>query len=69
MKMLIGNKCDMTEQRVVSKEIGKKIALDYGIRFLETSAKTNVHIDTAFYNLAQAILDKVLPMNDLTYIF
>lgn len=27
--------------------------------FLETSAKANVHIDTAFYELAEAILDKV----------
>ncbi|KIH43613.1 hypothetical protein ANCDUO_26377, partial [Ancylostoma duodenale] len=26
--------------------------------FLETSAKANIHIDTAFYDLAEAILDK-----------
>uniref|UniRef100_A0A1I7WGA7 Kinesin motor domain-containing protein n=1 Tax=Heterorhabditis bacteriophora TaxID=37862 RepID=A0A1I7WGA7_HETBA len=32
---------------------------DHGIRFLETSAKANIHIDTAFYELAEAILDKV----------
>lgn len=59
VKMLLGNKCDMTERRVVSKERGEKIAEDHGIRFLETSAKANVHIDTAFYELAEAILDKV----------
>ncbi|VDP22152.1 unnamed protein product [Heligmosomoides polygyrus] len=59
VKMLLGNKCDMTERRVVSRERGEKIAKDHMIRFLETSAKANIHIDIAFYELAEAILDKV----------
>ncbi|KAK6014547.1 Ras family protein [Ostertagia ostertagi] len=59
VKMLLGNKCDMTERRVVSRERGEKIAKDHMIRFLETSAKANIHIDTAFYELAEAILDKM----------
>ncbi|EYC37771.1 hypothetical protein Y032_0766g2167 [Ancylostoma ceylanicum] len=58
VKMLLGNKCDMTERRVVSRERGEKIAKDHDIKFLETSAKANIHIDTAFYDLAEAILDK-----------
>lgn len=58
-KMLLGNKCDMAERRVVSRERGEKIASDHGIRFLETSAKSNIQIDKAFYDLAEAILDKV----------
>lgn len=57
--MLLGNKCDMTDRRVVSKERGEKIAIDHQIRFLETSAKANINIDKAFYDLAEAILDKV----------
>ncbi|WKX87921.1 hypothetical protein Q1695_007938 [Nippostrongylus brasiliensis] len=59
VKMLLGNKCDMTERRVVSRERGEKIAKDHMIRFLETSAKANIHVDTAFYELAEAILDKI----------
>ncbi|ETN69598.1 Ras family protein [Necator americanus] len=59
VKMLTRNKCDMTERRVVSRERGEKIAKDHDIRFLETSAKANIHIDTAFYELAEAILDKM----------
>ncbi|CAD6196179.1 unnamed protein product [Caenorhabditis auriculariae] len=59
VKMLLGNKCDMTERRVVSRERGEKIAADHNIKFLETSAKMNVHIDTAFYDLAEAILEKM----------
>ena len=58
--MLLGNKCDMSDRRVVSKERGEKIAVDYQIRFLETSAKANINIDKAFYDLAEAILDKVI---------
>lgn len=58
-KMLLGNKCDMADRRVVSRERGEKIANDHGIRFLETSAKANIQIDKAFYDLAEAILDKV----------
>lgn len=57
--MLLGNKCDMVDRRVVSKERGEKIAVDHGIRFLETSAKADINIDTAFYDLARAILEKV----------
>jgi len=59
VKMLLGNKCDMTDRRVVSKERGETIAIDHQIRFLETSAKSNINIDKAFYDLAEAILDKM----------
>ncbi|CAB3408016.1 unnamed protein product [Caenorhabditis bovis] len=59
VKMLLGNKCDITERRAVSREMGEKIAADHNIKFHETSAKMNVHIDTAFYDLAEAILAKM----------
>jgi len=58
-KMLLGNKCDMADKRMVSKERGEQIAREHGIRFLETSAKANINIDKAFYDLAEAILDKM----------
>ncbi|KJH45654.1 Ras family protein [Dictyocaulus viviparus] len=56
VKMILGNKCDMTERRVVSRERGKRLPRTMA---LETSAKANIHIDTAFYELAEAILDKM----------
>lgn len=49
----------MSDRRVVSKERGERIAIDHGVRFLETSAKANINIDKAFYDLAEAILDNV----------
>jgi Ras-related protein Rab-10 len=57
-KMILGNKCDMEDKRMVSKERGESIAREHNIRFLETSAKANVNIENAFLSLAEAILDK-----------
>lgn len=57
-KMILGNKCDMEDKRVISKERGETIARENGIRFLETSAKTNVNIERAFMDLSESILDK-----------
>ena len=57
-KMILGNKCDIDGKRAVSKERGEAIAREYGVPFLETSAKANTNIDKAFNDLATAILDK-----------
>lgn len=35
-----------------------QIALEHGIKFMETSAKNNINIDRAFHELAEAILNK-----------
>lgn len=35
-----------------------QIAREHGIRFKETSAKSNINIERAFCELAEAILDK-----------
>ncbi|KAH3764934.1 RAB GTPase protein B1C [Pelomyxa schiedti] len=58
--MLIGNKCDLENSRVVSTEEGKKFAQDNGLFFMETSAKTAQGVDEAFINTAKAIFDNVL---------
>ncbi|PWA26293.1 hypothetical protein CCH79_00020323 [Gambusia affinis] len=44
-KMILGNKCDMNDKRQVSKERGEKLAIDYGIKFLETSAKSSINVE------------------------
>uniref|UniRef100_A0A914LLV1 Ras-related protein Rab-10 n=1 Tax=Meloidogyne incognita TaxID=6306 RepID=A0A914LLV1_MELIC len=66
VKMLLGNKCDMSDRRVVSKERGEKIASDHGINFMETSAKANINVDKAFHELAEAILCKMPERNSAT---
>lgn len=57
-KMILGNKCDMEDKRVINKEKGESIAQEHSIRFLETSAKANINIEQAFLELAEAILNK-----------
>lgn len=54
-KILIGNKCDWEEKRAVSIEQGQQLADELGIPFLEVSAKNNINIEKAFYNLASDI--------------
>ncbi|KAI2617538.1 ras family-domain-containing protein [Hypomontagnella submonticulosa] len=59
-KILIGNKCDWEEKRVVSTEQGEQLAKELGIPFLEVSAKSNINIDKAFYSLAADIKKRII---------
>jgi Ras-related protein Rab-8A len=62
-KILIGNKCDWAEKRVVTEEQGKALAQELGIPFIETSAKSNTNVEEAFFSLARYIYVKTF----LTY--
>jgi len=57
-KMLLGNKCELSSARQVSKERGEQLAVEYGIKFMETSAKTSVNVEEAFHTLARDIKTK-----------
>lgn len=71
----MGNKCDMTDRRQVSKDRGEKVrddpsrikslsrmsgsrfashlfqlAIDYGVKFLETSAKSSLNVEEVSRN-------------------
>ncbi len=59
-KILIGNKCDWEEKRVVSTEQGQQLANELGIPFLEVSAKSGINIDEAFYSLAADIKSRII---------
>ncbi|VDN41034.1 unnamed protein product [Gongylonema pulchrum] len=54
-RMIIGNKCDAEERRQVSRERGEQLAIEYGTKFLETSAKANINVEEAFFTLARDI--------------
>ena len=54
-KVLLGNKCDMENNRVISKTDGENLAMDYGMKFYETSAKANINIDEAIMELSECI--------------
>ena len=59
-KILIGNKCDWEDKRVVSTEQGQALADELGVSFLEVSAKSNINIDKAFYSLAADIKKRLI---------
>uniref|UniRef100_A0A8W7PU78 Ras-related protein Rab-3 n=1 Tax=Anopheles coluzzii TaxID=1518534 RepID=A0A8W7PU78_ANOCL len=46
--ILVGNKCDMEDERVISFERGKQLADQLGVEFFETSAKENVHVTVEY---------------------
>ncbi|XP_026106808.1 ras-related protein Rab-8A-like [Carassius auratus] len=58
-KMILGNKCDINEKRQVSKDRGENLALEYSIKFMETSAKANINVENAFLTLARDIKAKM----------
>ncbi|KAL6876319.1 hypothetical protein ACP4OV_012891 [Aristida adscensionis] len=46
--VLIGNKCDISDERAVSFEEGEKFAKEQGLVFMESSAKTACNVEEAF---------------------
>ncbi|KAI4799470.1 hypothetical protein KUCAC02_016892, partial [Chaenocephalus aceratus] len=46
--MLLGNKADMSSDRAIRREEGERLAREYSVPFMETSAKTGVNVDLAF---------------------
>lgn len=57
--ILVGNKCDCEEERVVSTDRGKQLADQLGLEFFETSAKENVNVKNVFERLVDIICDKM----------
>ena len=43
--VLVGNKCDLEDERVVGKEVGQTLARNWGSTFLETSAKQKINVN------------------------
>ena len=51
--VLVGQKCDLEEKRVISEEKGKELADELGIEFFEISAKNDYNIKEMFDFLIQ----------------
>ncbi|KAH9623841.1 hypothetical protein KSS87_002414 [Heliosperma pusillum] len=59
-KILVGNKADMDEsKRAVPTAKGQALADEYGIKFFETSAKTNLNVEEVFFSIARDIKQRL----------
>jgi GTPase SAR1 family protein len=59
-KILLANKMDKTEARMVSKAEGEALAAEAGIKFFETSAKGDVNVSEAFGFLAKEVKQRMM---------
>ncbi|XP_062180147.1 ras-related protein RABD2c-like isoform X2 [Phragmites australis] len=54
-KLLVGNKCDLVDSKVVDTEKAKAFADSIGIPFIETSAKDSINVEEAFLTMSSEI--------------
>ena len=56
--ILLGNKCDQTERRVVSAQKAEILALELGMEYIETSAKKSENVEFAFQKILRVLIEK-----------
>jgi Ras-related protein Rap-1A len=60
--VLVGNKCDLEDERVVGKDQGQNLAKQFAnCTFLETSAKMKINVNEIFHDLVRQI-NQLAPM-------
>ncbi|XP_075240326.1 ras-related protein Rab-3-like isoform X2 [Convolutriloba macropyga] len=57
--ILVGNKCDMEQERVVKTNRGRDLADQLNIEFFETSAKENINVKEVFDRLVDIICERM----------
>ncbi len=55
--ILVGNKLDLRDNVEVSSDIARNKANSIGVEYIETSAKTNVNVDSIFESLTITIFN------------
>ena len=57
LKILLGNKCDLSDDREIQTEEGQAFAVRNGMEFMETSAKMNTNVSEAFETLGKLMIE------------
>jgi small GTP-binding protein len=63
-KILVGNKCDLANDRQVPFEEAEKFSKTFNMQFFETSAKMNINVDKIFDELMNAAIEKFYNTSD-----
>lgn len=67
LKVIVGNKMDLDEKRVISYKDGKDLADRFGLPFIETSAKQDNGINDLFEKAALNYIEKLENTNSNTH--
>lgn len=59
LKLLVGNKCDLEDKRVVEYDVAREFAEANKMPFLETSALDSTNVEQAFLTMAKQIKDSM----------
>jgi small GTP-binding protein len=59
--VVVGNKTDLEDARDVSQKEGRDWAIERGLRFFETSAKTGANVKELFEALAEIVATRMTP--------
>ncbi|CAF3420467.1 unnamed protein product, partial [Rotaria sp. Silwood2] len=56
--ILVGNKCDLEKERVISKACAEDLAKEYNINYIETSALKNINVVESVKLLLDIIMER-----------
>jgi Ras-related protein Rab-1A len=57
-RLIVGNKADLNDKRAVKTDEGEALARQFGVPFLETSAKDASHVEEMFVTMTGAMKKK-----------
>lgn len=61
--LVVGNKSDLEDRRQVSVEEARGKAEEWGVQYVETSAKTRANVDKVFFDLMREVRGKKMSEN------
>jgi Ras-related protein Rap-1A/Ras-related protein Rap-1B len=56
--VLVGNKCDLQDQRAISRDQGEGLSKKFNCAFIEASAKLKINVENVFFDLVRQINKK-----------
>ena len=63
--MIIGNKIDLRDERIITFEEGKNLADEHKLQFFETSALNGENVEESFISFAYEVLESIKANNSL----